>query len=117
VEGISEKANSKMKDSSVYVKIARGLHTGFVDEFVFFGVPIFSILKECNHIGNFFGLEDFIIGQIDGSSILMSYFLSSMVTGKRITPEDAEKYLDDNIKDRFEDKFDFSYGGADDQQS
>jgi len=83
VEGISEKANSKMKDSSVYVKIARGLHTGFVDEFVFFGVPISSIF---HHIGIFFGLEDFIIGQIDGSSILMSYFLSSMVTGKRINP-------------------------------
>ena len=126
VEGISEKANSQIKNSSVYVKIARGLHTGFEDEVVLFSVPISSILKGGGLVGKILGLGDFVIfnilkvlkfvrtktGQIEGSSILMSYFLSSMVAGKRITPENAEKYLDDNLKDRFEDKFDFSYGGA-----
>mmetsp|Transcript_22892 Transcript_22892/g.63562 ORF Transcript_22892/g.63562 Transcript_22892/m.63562 type:complete len:397 (+) Transcript_22892:83-1273(+) len=127
VKKISEAANSKKKDSSVLVNIKRGLHTGFEDELTLFSVPISSLLKGAGLAGSIFGIADVAFlkvlqvlgelrkrtGQIDGSSILMSYFLSEMVAGKNITPEKAEQYLDDNIKDRFEEKFEFTYGGAD----
>jgi len=127
VESISAAANSHKKNSSVYVKIARGLHTGFEDKIVLFSIPISSILKAIELIG-ILGLFDFAFvksveklagvleflrtktGQIDGSGALMNYFLCAMVAGSTITPEAAEKYLDDNIADKFEKKFEFKYG-------
>jgi len=127
VESISAAANANKKDSSVYVYIARGLHTGFEDKIVLFSVPIFSILIDAGLVAKILGFADFAFfqilqnvakiigfgrtktGQIDGSGKLMNYFLCAMVAGKTITPEAAEKYLDDNIADIFENKFDFKY--------
>lgn len=127
VESISAAANSIKHDSSVYVDIARGLHTGFEDKLVLFSVPITSILKGAGLAGKILGFFDagfFNIvqtigkvisfgrtktGQIDGSGALMEYFLCAMVAGKSLTTEAAEKYLDDNIADKFENKFVFSY--------
>mmetsp|Transcript_8200 Transcript_8200/g.12060 ORF Transcript_8200/g.12060 Transcript_8200/m.12060 type:complete len:143 (-) Transcript_8200:84-512(-) len=125
VKEISKVANSNMKDSSVLVTIARGLHTGFEDQITLFSLPISSVLKGADLAKVFFGFADITLfkilgllgtlrtktGQIDGSSILMSYFLSQMTAGQNITPKKAEQYLDDNITDRFEDKFVFTYGG------
>mmetsp|Transcript_872 Transcript_872/g.1065 ORF Transcript_872/g.1065 Transcript_872/m.1065 type:complete len:317 (-) Transcript_872:251-1201(-) len=45
VKEISKVANSNMKDSSVLVTIARGLHTGFEDQITLFSLPISSVLK------------------------------------------------------------------------
>jgi len=126
VKEISATANSKTKDSSVFVSVARGLHTGFQDEIVLFNIKLKTVLDGVSFLDKFFGILDATFlnvlkaisfvrtktGQIDGSSILMSYFLSAMTEGKNITPDDAEKYLDDNLRDKFEDKFEFSYGGS-----
>mmetsp|Transcript_28474 Transcript_28474/g.59653 ORF Transcript_28474/g.59653 Transcript_28474/m.59653 type:complete len:429 (-) Transcript_28474:52-1338(-) len=126
VEEISATANSKEQNSSIFVNIARGLHTGFEDSVVIFDVPINSITKITGYATKIFGLADVAFmklldliafgrtktGQLDGSSALMSYFLCAMVAGKGITTEDAEKYLDDEIADIFEKKFDFKYGSS-----
>ena len=126
VEEISAKANSKKQNSSIFVNIARGLHTGFEDKVVIFKVPISSITKVAGYATKIFGWADVAFikvldlidfgrtktGQLDGSSALMSYFLSAMVAGKGITTENAEKYLDDEIAHIFEKKFDFKYGSS-----
>lgn len=128
VKEISAAADYKINNSSILVDIKRGLHTGFEDELVLFSVPLNTILKGFNLITYFFGIFDWAIfkvagiigflrtktGQIEGSTVLMSYFLSQMADGKSITAADAEQYLDDNIKDKFEEKFVFSYGGKED---
>lgn len=122
VKLISESANSIKKDSSVYVDVARGLHTGFQDDLVLFDIKLSNVLRGVGLLNFFFGIIDRWImgvaraikflrtrtGQIDGSTALMKYFLTSMVEDKDITPESAEKYLDDSM-DKYEDKFDFSY--------
>lgn len=123
VKEIAQAANSKIKKSSIFVNIKRGLHTGFEDDLVLFDVKLDNVVKVTSTLGKVFGLYDALIfntlkfvgfvrsktGQIEGSTVLMTYFLSAMAGGKSITAEDAEKYLDDNIKDIFEEKFEFSY--------
>eukprot|EP00565_Helicotheca_tamesis_P002628 CAMPEP_0185728384 /NCGR_PEP_ID=MMETSP1171-20130828/3744_1 /TAXON_ID=374046 /ORGANISM="Helicotheca tamensis, Strain CCMP826" /LENGTH=395 /DNA_ID=CAMNT_0028397091 /DNA_START=33 /DNA_END=1220 /DNA_ORIENTATION=- len=129
VEEISAAANSKKKESSIYVDIARGLHTGFQDEIVAFNVKVTSIFDGAGLVGKLLGIADFGLfrlvnkvrkvvqfgrtktGQIDGSGALMNYFLCAMVTGENTSPEAAEKYLDDNIEGIFQNKFDIKYGG------
>lgn len=124
VEEISVEANKAKPNSSILVNIKRGLHTGFEDEVVLFSVPLDSIFKAAGLRGLIFGFFDKALfsalkflkfarkqtGQIAGSTILMSYFLTAMASGKNLTPEAAEQYLDENIAERFEEKFDITYG-------
>jgi len=124
VKEISVEANKAKPNSSILVNIKRGLHTGFEDEVVLFSVPFDSILKGAGLGGKIFGFADNALfsalkflkfarkqtGQIAGSTILMSYFLTAMASGKNLNPEAAEQYLDENIAERFEDKFDITYG-------
>ncbi len=125
VNALSVKANKNITDSSTYVLVERGLHTGFQDQIVLFDNELAPILRNIGFLNFFLGLIDsFLInflqlfsffrtrtGQLDGTTVLMGYFMSAMVEGEEITPASAEKYLDDSIKEKFEDKFEFSYGG------
>lgn len=125
VNDLSVKANAKKPESSTYVRVERGLHTGFQDQIVLFNNELAPVLRNIGFLNFFLGfIDSFLInllklftffrtrtGQLDGTTALMSYFMSAMVEGKKITPASAEKYLDDSIKDKFEDKFEFSFGG------
>lgn len=131
VKEISATANSKITDSSVLVNIKHGLHTGFEDELMVFDIPADNVLKGAGIVSKIFGFGDIIVlkainfagnlissyrtrtGQIKGSSLLMSYFLSEMTAGESITVEKARKYLDGKLEEEFEEKFVFTYGGAD----
>jgi len=120
INSISAAANNKKKNSSVVVDIERGLHTGFEDKLVLFNFK----LSSASNLLTLFGVIDAALlltikifsfirtntGQLEGSGILMEYVLKSMVANKSINPEEAQAYLNDNLEDRFEQKFSFKYG-------
>lgn len=122
IQAISAAANKSKNDSSVLVNIERGLHTGFEDKLVLFNFNLSSASTLLTLLGildsTLFGwlkLLNFLrvnTGQLAGTRALLEYVLTSMVDGKQINCVDAEKYLDDNITDRFEDKFEFEFGGS-----
>jgi hypothetical protein len=120
INSISAAANNKKKNSSVVVDIERGLHTGFEDKLVLFNFK----LSSASNLLTLFGVIDAALlltikifsfirtntGQLEGSGILMEYVLKSMVANKSIDPEEAQVYLNENLEDRFEQKFSFKYG-------
>lgn len=105
----------------------QGLHTGFQDRVVLFSIPLSEGSRIASLIVNILGFADVIIfqllqtflsilsfnkkrtGQLAGTRILMDYFLGSMAECKEVTLDGAEKYLDDHLKDSFENNFVFSY--------
>ena len=125
VDKLSKLCNQKKKNSSVYVTINRGLHTGFEDTIVLFNLKlsnlvelVITLFKEIN-ISNFFfiTLSEKIIrflrvetGQIEITNTLMSYFLKNMVKNENISIEEANKALKDdpNIEERWFQKVDIS---------
>lgn len=127
VEAIAEASNEKCQDSSIYVDIKRGLHTGFQDRVVLFSIPLFAGLGFLGFLWNIFGLADVLIfqvlqaflailslnkkktGQLIGTRMLMEYFLGSVAERKKTTLEDAKVYLDYRLDDSIENNFDFSY--------
>lgn len=117
VEAISTASNEKKKNSSIFVEINKGLHTGFEDKLVITKIPLTSILAPILGIQGF--LEKTIFktvtsflrtntGQLDGSEALMEYFFQQMVNGKKVTMKDAEAFLDDDVKAKWSKNFDFS---------
>ena len=130
VKNISEVSNEKQKDSSIFVDVKRGTHTGFQDRVTLFSIPLLPGLEVTSVVLNLLGIVDSFIfsafdllqlflvglrlnkrrtGQLAGTRILMDYFLKSMVDRKKLTLEDAEKYLDDNLNDKYDKNFDFSF--------
>lgn len=120
INSISAVANDEKKNSSIVVDIERGLHTGFEDKLVLFNFKLSSASNLLALFGvidaallliiNFFSFIRTNTGQNEGSGILMEYVLKSMVSNKSIDPEEAQAYLNDNLEDRFEQKFSFKYG-------
>jgi len=127
VKKISSASNKKREESSVFVDIKQGLHTGFEDKVVLFGIPLFSSLGFLGIVLNILGFADVFIfqivqrflallginrkrtGQLAGTRALMDYFLSAMVAGEKVTLKNAEDYLEGRIKDSDVDNFDFQY--------
>lgn len=114
VKAISTASNESKKDSSIYVSIDKGLHTGFEDKLVITNIGLTTILRV---VFGLFNVVDSIIlllagilrtstGQLEGSELLMEFFFEKMTKGQKVTVKDAEQYLDDNMDKKF-DKFDF----------
>jgi len=120
IEKISGESNVNKPDSSVFVGISRGLHTGFEDDLVIGKLTLNRVLSLI--IGPqllferifIFGLLDLIrgtTGQLDGTQVLMDFFLDQMTKGKKVTTKSADKYLEDNIKEKkWHEKFNIRYG-------
>jgi len=127
VKEISVASNKQNACSSILVDVKQGLHTGFQDKVVLFNLPLSSGLGFAALLVNILGFADVIIfqivrallfilslnkkrtGQLAGTRILMDYFLGSMAECKEVTLDGAERYLDDQLKDKFENNFVFSY--------
>lgn len=117
IKEISATSNAKGGRSSIYVEIKRGIHTGFEDKLVLFNISLGTVLTVISFLTSF--VEPLILkglqflrtntGQLEGSELLMTFFFQKMVEGKKVTLEDADKYLEDNIKGRWDDKFQFEY--------
>lgn len=130
VKNISGASNKNLKNSSIFVDVRQGTHTGFQDRVTLFSIPLLPGLEATSIFLNLLGIVDSVIfsvfdffqlflvglrlnkkrtGQLAGTRILLDYFLESMVNRKSLNLEDAEKYLDDNLEDKFENNFDFSF--------
>lgn len=114
VEQITKQCNEKMPGSSIYVEINRGVHTGFEDTLVLFNLKlstarslVFKILDYSNFtVVLVLKIVNFLrgrTGQIEITRTLMSYFMTSMVEGKKTTNEGAMDALknDPDIKDKW----------------
>lgn len=118
VRDISTASNDKKKDSSSFVEIARGLHTGFEDDLVITNIGLDTILRLV--FGLFSAIDNIILlflgflrtntGQLEGSELLMEFFFQKMTKGQKVTVKDAQKYLDDNMDGNQLDKFDITLG-------
>jgi hypothetical protein len=113
VKDISVQSNMKQKDSSAFVEIARGLHTGFEDKLVITRVSLPAILRLV--LGPQAAFEIFLLGlirsntgQLEGSELLWEFFFDKMVKNQKVTPKAAEQYLDENLKERWLKNFDIS---------
>ena len=115
VKAFTTAANEKKKDSSIFVSIDKGLHTGFEDKLVITNIGLTTILRLV--FGLFSAVDSIFLflagilrtstGQLEGSELLMEFFFDKMAKGQKVTVKDAEKYLDDNMDKKF-DKFDFN---------
>ena len=113
IEDIYNKSNEKKKNSSTYVEIDRGLHTGFEDELVITKISLDSILGKfldlsCLSEKLLFSLIGFVrtnTGQLKGSEELMGFFFEKMVKGQKVTAQAADQYLEENIKEKWDKKF------------
>ena len=117
VKDISAKSIEKCSDSSTYVEIEGGVHTGFEDELVITKFPLDTILgKILSLFVNIPGFVESIIfgilgflrtntGQLDGSEKLMEYFFQEMVKGQKVTAKDADQFLKLNLKPEWYEKF------------
>jgi len=116
VKAIAEESNERKNDSSLFVEIDRGLHTGFEDELVLTKVPLDRVL------GLVFGLGSLVdkalidafsflrtnTGQLEGSEVLMMFFFEKMTKGQKVTVNAADKFLEENIKRKWDKKFNIS---------
>merc|ERR1712071_659219 len=127
VKSITEASNKIKKNSSLFVDIKKGLHTGFQDKVVLFGIPLSKGAGIFGFLWNIIGFTETIIfglvraflailslnkkrvGQLAGTQVLMEYFLDSMVEGKDVTLQASEKDLDDKLDERYEKNLEFSY--------
>lgn len=127
VEKFAEASNNKEAKSCIYVDVNKGLHTGFQDRVVLFGIPLQAGLGLFGLIWNIFGFAEIVIfkvlqiflailtlnkkrtGQLAGTQVLMDYFLESMVDCKQISIKCAEDYFNDNMGSEVEKNFEFSY--------
>jgi hypothetical protein len=99
VQNLTTIANSVYPKSSVYVEIARGLHTGFEDDLVLFNVPITSLTWTFWYF-QIFGLIDlFLLNviieplltskvQINLTRALLEYTFQSMLEEKALDADD-----------------------------
>lgn len=99
VHNLTATANSVYANSSVYVEIARGLHTGFEDDLVLFNVPITSLTWTFWYF-QIFGLVDlFLLNvvieplltskvQINLARALLEYTFDAMLNEKAIDADD-----------------------------
>jgi hypothetical protein len=116
VEEIAAASNGKKKNSSVFVDIERGLHAGFEDQLVILRYPLDTILSFVLDLNfreriflKFIFNTFFNTGQLEGSELLMQFFFDKMAKGQKVTLADADKYLEENIKTKWDKKFEFSY--------
>lgn len=127
VEKFAEASNNKEAKSCIYVDVNKGLHTGFQDRVVLFGIPLQAGLGLFGLIWNIFGFAEIVIfnvlqiflailalnkkrtGQLAGTQVLMDYFLESMVDCKPISIERAEDYFNDKMGPEVEKNFELSY--------
>lgn len=128
IKKISEVSNEKFT-SSIFVDVRGGLHTGFQDRVTVFSIPLLPGLEGTSLVLNLLGIVDSFIftavdvvqaflvllrvnkrrtGQLAGTRVLMDYFLESMVNEEKLDFEDAKKYLDDHLDDRYENNFELS---------
>mmetsp|Transcript_21303 Transcript_21303/g.31984 ORF Transcript_21303/g.31984 Transcript_21303/m.31984 type:complete len:383 (+) Transcript_21303:110-1258(+) len=102
---ISQKSNEKKKNSSTFVEIKGGLHTGFEDELVITRIPLDRIIVL---VFGFNAILDLIAlafagflrtntGQLEGSELLMEFFFDKMANGRKVDPNAADIYLKDNL--------------------
>jgi len=115
---IAQKSNEKKKGSSIFVDIARGLHTGFEDELVITRIPLDRIIALAFGFSSLLdlvalGVVGFLrtnTGQLEGSEILMEFFFDQMVKRKKVDPKAADAYLRDNIDNKkWDSKFNITY--------
>lgn len=115
VEAIAAAAANGKKDSSIYVEIARGLHTGFEDDLVITSIPLEKVAGLFLGAFNFFeklfiyNFTSFLrgsTGQLEGTELLMEFFFDKMAKNQKVTSQAADQYLEDNIKAKWDRKFD-----------
>lgn len=121
IKQMSVDSNKEKSMSSILVNIQRGVHTGFEDKLVIFGIPIVNGLGLIAIFFNILGFGEFLFlkllslvrtntGQLEGTRALMDYFFGQMANGEEITVEGAKEKVADSIKEKWEDKFDIKYG-------
>lgn len=121
ISNLSVQSCEKKANSSILVNVHRGIHTGFEDKLVIFGMPIVNGLGPFAILFNILGFGEFLLlkllsvfrtstGQLDGTRALMEYFFEQMANGGKITIEGAEKKVSDSVKEKWEDKFDIKNG-------
>merc|ERR1712038_537433 len=121
IKEISVESNKEKSMSSILVNIQRGVHTGFEDKLVIFGIPIVNGLGVLAIFFNILGFGEFLFlkllsklrsstGQLEGTRALMEYFFGQTANDGEITVEGAKDKVADSIKEKWEDKFDIKYG-------
>lgn len=114
---LQKNLTKKKKDTSIFVDISRGLHTGFEDKLVITSIPLSRILGQfldLPALSEFiaFSILNFIrtnTGQLEGSEELMKFFFTQMVKGGDVTPQDADQYLKKNLKSSWYENFKIKY--------
>lgn len=119
VEAIAIESNKNIKDSSIFVNIERGLHTGFEDELVITNIPLDRILGALIDFGSTLDKIVLLIlvellsvntEQLEGTELLMKFFFEKMAKGQSVTLEEAKNYLEDNIETKkWDNQFKMTY--------
>lgn len=117
IKKMSDECNAQNPDSSLYVEIKRGIHTGFEDTLVLFNLNltkaaslVFLILDVANFttelLIKIFDLVFENTGQLEASKTLLSYFMTNMANGGTISKEEALGALKDDpdMKESWNDK-------------
>jgi len=118
VEKIVALSNKEKEKSSILVIIHRGVHTGFEDRLVITSIPLERIITFL--IGMVSTLEKVFLtatlkllgsntAQLEGSELLMGYVFNEMVKDKKISTKNGKKYLEDNLKTRWDKEFNITY--------
>ena len=118
IKAISTASNEKKKNSSIFVNIARGLHTGFEDDLVITNIGLGTILRVV--FGLFSAFDNIVLillsilrkstGQLEGSELLMELFFEKMTKNQKVLVNDAQEYLEDNMSEKDVKKFNITLG-------